>query len=100
MMLPVTHMLAFGERQRLCGLPERDMRLPEAPQGCYMAVSLASAWLVTQSKATPGEYREEAEGEFGHISERRPSPRALPQPHRMRLALVWRRGPEPAPGSP
>lgn len=67
MMLLVTHMLAFGECQRLCGLPEGDMRHPETPQRCYMAVSLAGAWLVAHSKATSSEYHEEVGGEFGHI---------------------------------
>lgn len=67
-MLPVSHMLAFGECQRLCGLPEGDMRRPETPQRCYTDVSLAGAWLVAQSKATPSEYHEEVDGEFGHAS--------------------------------
>ncbi|KAK4812727.1 hypothetical protein QYF61_015046 [Mycteria americana] len=68
MVLPVTYVLAFGECQKLCGFPERDMRHPELLQRCYTAVSLAGAWLVAQSKATPSEYHKEVDGEFGHIS--------------------------------
>lgn len=44
------------------------MRRPETPQKRYMAVSPAGAWLVAQSKATPSEYYEAVDGEFGHIS--------------------------------
>lgn len=81
MMLPVTHVLAFGECQRLCVLPERDMKLPETPQSCKTAVSLAGAWLVAQSKATSSEYHEEVDGEFGHISGPLPiSPGSSPAP--------------------
>lgn len=46
--------------------PWGDLR-PETPQKCYMAVSLAGAWVVAQSKATPGEYHEEVDREFVHI---------------------------------
>ncbi|XP_064530536.1 leukocyte immunoglobulin-like receptor subfamily B member 5 isoform X3 [Pseudopipra pipra] len=52
-MLPVTHVLAFGECQRLCRLPEGGRRHPETSHRCYTASSLAGAWLVAQSKATP-----------------------------------------------
>lgn len=66
-MLPVTHVLAFGECQRLWGFPEGG-RCPDTPQRCYTAASLAGTWLVAQSEATPSEYLDEVDGEFGHIS--------------------------------
>uniref|UniRef100_A0A672U0L0 Ig-like domain-containing protein n=1 Tax=Strigops habroptila TaxID=2489341 RepID=A0A672U0L0_STRHB len=72
MELPVSRVLAFGECQGLCGLSEGDVRHPETPQRRYTAASPAGAWLVVQSKAAAGEYHEEVNGEFGHISD--PSP--------------------------
>lgn len=67
MMLPMAHVLVFGEYQRRCGLPVSNMRRPETPQRCYTAVSLVGAWLAAQSEATSSEYREEADAGFGHI---------------------------------
>lgn len=67
-MLPVSHMLAFGECQRLWGLPEGDRRCPDTPQRCHTAASLTGVWLVAQSEATPSEYLDEVDGEVGHIS--------------------------------
>lgn len=67
-MLPVTHVLAFGECQRLWGFPEGDRRCPDTPRRCHTAASLAGAWLVAQSEATPSEYLEGVDGEVGHIS--------------------------------
>ncbi|KAM4891451.1 osteoclast-associated immunoglobulin-like receptor isoform 2-T4 [Sylvia borin] len=52
-MLPVTHVLAFGECQRLWGFPEGNRTCPDTSQRCYTAASLAGAWLVAQSEATP-----------------------------------------------
>lgn len=67
-MLPVTRVLALGECQRLWGFPEGNRRCPDTPQRCYTAVSLAGTWLVSQSEATPSEYLEKVDREFGHIS--------------------------------
>ena len=81
-MLPVTHVLAFGECQGLPVGSRRDTRRPETPQRCYTAVSLAGAWLVAQSKATPSKYHEEVDGEFGHLSGPPPiSQGSSPAPH-------------------
>lgn len=88
MMLPMTHVLMFGEYQRLCGLPESNMRRPDTPQRCYTAVSLVGAWLVAQSEATPSEYEEKADAGFGHIPGPLPisqGPSSAPQ---KKLALV------------
>lgn len=93
-MLPVTRVLALGECQRLWAFPEGDRRCcPDTPWRCYMAASLAGAWLVSQGEATASEYLEQVDGEFG------PSPRALPQAPGTKLTLVWRWGLVAAPGS-